>query len=220
LLADSRLALGLVGYDLSNHDQRALRGGISYFYRALRITAEVEDSMRNHTIIPYAGVGARLARADLAAEAGVGFERKYLAAGFCFSVYNFGLGLVYRPCPEPDVRFFLSLVFKERLIERIVVKEKVVERIKEITVEKPIYIDRIMEKAPEKKYTKLTLKQKRYCETHYQLGIKFYTEGKLKEAIAEWERVYAVSPDYENVATNLVNTREKLKKIENNDDNE
>jgi len=215
LLPDARITFGLVGYDLLNGDHRAVRAGASYHYRFLRAAFELDESLQTRHFLPYAGVSARAERKDLAAEIGLGLENKYLAGGFNFNIYNFGLGLTYIARPEDRLKFYISLVFKERTIEKIVVKERTVEKIKEVVVEKPIYIDRIVEKPSEKKYTKLTLKQKRFCQTHYQLGIKYYTEGNLKEAIAEWEKVYVIAPDYENVEINLVNTKEKLKKIEN-----
>ncbi len=220
LLPDARIIFGLVGYDLLSGDHRAVRAGASYHYRFLKAAVELEDSLQTGHFLPYAGVSARAERKDLAAEIGLGLDNRHLAGGLNFNIYNFGIGVTYIDRPQDAIKFYISLVFKERTVEKIVVKERIVEKIKEVVVEKPIYIDRVVEKPSGKKYTKLTLKQKRFCETHYQLGIKYYTEGNLKEAIAEWEKVYVIAPDYENVEINLINTKEKLKKIENGGGNQ
>ncbi len=219
-LTDSQLKLGLTGYDLLSSDRRTIRLGTSYNYQFLRLSIEVEDSLSQNKFIPYFVLSGRFVRKDLAAEAGLGFEGNHFCCGLNINLFNFGLGLTYVNNADNTLKFYIALAFKERTIEKVIVKEREVQKIKEVVVEKPIFIDRVVEKPKEKKQYKLTLRQKKFCERHYQLGIKYYTEGNLKQAIAEWEKVYAIAPDYENVEINLINTKEKLRRIEEGNGNQ
>ncbi len=49
-----------------------------------------------------------------------------------------------------------------------------------------------------------------YKKVHYQRGIEFFNRERLEEAIAEWEKVYALDPDYKAVEYNLNHARRKL----------
>ncbi|MEO0226209.1 MAG: hypothetical protein ABIL05_04580, partial [candidate division WOR-3 bacterium] len=206
---------GVVGYNLLNRDNRAIRGGLTLEYNFLRASFELNDLLATHYFSSYLSLGGRWIKKDFAAEAGIGISDRYFTCGLNFNFLNFNSGITYIADPEHTIKFNIGLAFKQRVIEKTIVREKEVEKIKEVVVEKPIFIDRVVEKpSREKKYDRLTLKQKRFLKEHYQLGIKYYTEGNLQAAIAEWEKVYAICPEYENVEINLTNTKEKLKKIE------
>ena len=55
-----------------------------------------------------------------------------------------------------------------------------------------------------------------YKEVHYNKGLAYFGDQKLPEAIAEWETVYDLDPDYKNVKKNLTkakNLNERLESI-------
>lgn len=214
-----RLNLALVGYDLFDERHRTLRLGVNGRYRFARLVVELDDSIRIKKYIPYVAAAVSFGRKNVGFDASLGTEYKTFCAGLKLSIFNFGLGFAYLVGGDPAFRCHIALSFNERTIEKIVIKEKEVVKIKEVVVEKPIFIDRYIEKRVVKKQYKLTEKQQKFCERHYQLGIKYYIDGDLKQAIAEWEKVFAISPDYEDVGVNLKNTQEKLKAIEESEKN-
>jgi tetratricopeptide (TPR) repeat protein len=53
-----------------------------------------------------------------------------------------------------------------------------------------------------------------YQERHYNRGIVYFGKEQLAEAIAEWERVHKIDPDYKDVDQNLKKARGLLEKLE------
>lgn len=53
-----------------------------------------------------------------------------------------------------------------------------------------------------------------YKESHYNRGIIFFGKEQLPEAIAEWEKVHGIDPDYKDVETNLKKAQLLLDKLE------
>ncbi len=50
----------------------------------------------------------------------------------------------------------------------------------------------------------------KYKDLHYQRGIAFFKNEQLEKAVKEWEKVYALDPDYKAVEYNLKHARWKL----------
>jgi tetratricopeptide (TPR) repeat protein len=53
-----------------------------------------------------------------------------------------------------------------------------------------------------------------YKEVHYDKGLANFGDQKLAEAIAEWESVSALDPDYKDVKKNLTKARDLLERLE------
>jgi len=53
-----------------------------------------------------------------------------------------------------------------------------------------------------------------YKESHYNKGIVYFGKEQLTEAIAEWEKVYDIDPEYKDVEQNLGQARRLLEKLE------
>ena len=53
-----------------------------------------------------------------------------------------------------------------------------------------------------------------YKEVHYDKGLAYFGDQKLAEAIAEWESVSAVDPDFKDVKKNLTKARDLLERLE------
>ncbi len=60
----------------------------------------------------------------------------------------------------------------------------------------------------------LTKLETQFKEIHYKNGIRYFEKEELDKAIAEWEMVYRLDPDYENVRKNIELARRLLKKLE------
>ncbi len=55
--------------------------------------------------------------------------------------------------------------------------------------------------------------EERYKDLHYKKGIRYFEDEQLEQAIAEWERVREIDPDYQNVAKNIELARRLLKRL-------
>ncbi len=53
-----------------------------------------------------------------------------------------------------------------------------------------------------------------FKETHYRRGMQFYNQERLREAIAEWERVRTLDPDYKRVDYLIERSRKILSNLE------
>lgn len=53
-----------------------------------------------------------------------------------------------------------------------------------------------------------------FKESHYRRGMQYYNQERLREAIAEWERVRAVDPSYKRVDYLIERSRKILKNLE------
>ena len=53
-----------------------------------------------------------------------------------------------------------------------------------------------------------------YKEVHYNKGLAFFGDQKLPEAIAEWETVYELDPNYKDVKKNLTKARTLNERLE------
>jgi len=53
-----------------------------------------------------------------------------------------------------------------------------------------------------------------YKEAHYDKGLAYFGDQKLAEAIAEWESVSALDPDFKDVKKNLTKARTLLERLE------
>ncbi len=59
----------------------------------------------------------------------------------------------------------------------------------------------------------LTELETRFKEIHYKNGIRYFEKEELDKAIVEWEMVYRLDPDYENVRKNIELARRLLKRL-------
>ena len=53
-----------------------------------------------------------------------------------------------------------------------------------------------------------------FKEVHYDKGLAYFGDQKLAEAIAEWESVSALDPDFKDVKKNLTKARTLLERLE------
>jgi tetratricopeptide (TPR) repeat protein len=53
-----------------------------------------------------------------------------------------------------------------------------------------------------------------YMEVHYDKGLAYFGDQKLADAIAEWELVYSLDPNYKDVNKNLTKARTLLERLE------
>jgi tetratricopeptide (TPR) repeat protein len=56
--------------------------------------------------------------------------------------------------------------------------------------------------------------EENFKDLHYRNGISFFWREKLAEAIEEWELVYEMDPDYEDVDINIERVRNLMKRLE------
>jgi tetratricopeptide (TPR) repeat protein len=61
--------------------------------------------------------------------------------------------------------------------------------------------------------TYINWSEENYKELHYRKGLSYFKEGKLAEAIDEWERIYKVDPNYKNVEKNLEKARNLMNRM-------
>ncbi len=53
-----------------------------------------------------------------------------------------------------------------------------------------------------------------YKEVHYDMGLAYFGDQKLADAIREWESVSAIDPNYKDVNKNLTKARTLLERLE------
>jgi tetratricopeptide (TPR) repeat protein len=53
-----------------------------------------------------------------------------------------------------------------------------------------------------------------YKEVHYDKGLAYFGEQKLADAIAEWEMVHSLDPNYKDVSKNLTKAKNLLERLE------
>jgi tetratricopeptide (TPR) repeat protein len=54
-----------------------------------------------------------------------------------------------------------------------------------------------------------------YKEIHYDKGLAYFGDQKLADAIAEWEMVHSLDPNYKDVSKNLTKAKTLLERLEN-----
>ncbi|MCK5420446.1 MAG: hypothetical protein KAI93_18105, partial [Desulfobacterales bacterium] len=53
-----------------------------------------------------------------------------------------------------------------------------------------------------------------YKEVHYDMGLVYFGDQKLADAIREWESVSAIDPNYKDVNKNITKARTLLERLE------
>jgi tetratricopeptide (TPR) repeat protein len=53
------------------------------------------------------------------------------------------------------------------------------------------------------------------AEQHYRMGVKYFVNEQLEEALGEWEIALELNPDHKKAKANIVKTKTLLEKLEN-----
>jgi len=189
-----------------------LQGGAGITYHKYLGGIELEwatfsdDSAR---IFPHVGVGYAVSDAVILQTgfyrgASIGLSSAIGPLLVCFGVDR----LTFE---DYRIHFGIYSIIREKVIKKTITKI----RVKEVPVEKKIYIPTKTkkEKPVEAKKKIPTKEELKFCDEHYRKGIEYYNQDKLQEAIGEWEKVQGVCPGYLLVEEYLDKARKKLRLI-------
>ncbi len=187
------LNFGLCYYNLLG-EEKSVRIGISYLYRAFTGTLEIEENFQNREITPHFLLYFKQSIGNVNINLGAGYHPRRLVSKFKIGYSDFISAEVYL---EEEPSFMIRIYFSPPVI----VKEVAV--VETLMVEKPLLVKKI------KKY-ELTQEKLNYCEVHYRKGIEYYLKNELEKAIEEWNLVINVYPSYKDVARYRDTAKKKL----------
>ncbi|MEO0215477.1 MAG: hypothetical protein ABIL70_05055 [candidate division WOR-3 bacterium] len=191
------LNIGICYYNLFA-EERSLRTGISYPYRAFEATIELQSKFQTREIITHFLLDFKKQLGRVQLGMGFGYHPKRFVSKYEITLNDFINCTLYLE-EEP------SLILKIYFSPPVIVKEVTV--VETLMVEKPLVVKKT------KKY-ELTQEKLNYCEMHYRAGIEYYLKNELKKAIQEWNLVVNVYPEYKDVARYLDTAKKKLALLE------
>lgn len=193
------------------HDDRILRGGISYTWRFLTAAFEVEDTLRSGTYVLHGAVVFRTAYKDFRFTLSGGYYPDVFSGSVGFEYRRFiTVQAIYEDLEHDDgdkIKVLIGIHFRPPVVVREIA---VVET---MTVKQPVIVEKTIIKKeplpPPKTSGEPTAEQQAYCETHYMKGIELYVNDRIDAAIEEWNLVTKVDPDYKDVQRYLENAQAK-----------
>jgi hypothetical protein len=198
------------GFTYSNifHDDRILRGGVSYTWSYFTGSFEIEDSIRSGALKPHGLVKFSYPIGDFTFAISGGIYPDILSTGLGVEYRRFITAqLFYQDIANDNLKALIGIHFRPPVVVREVA---VVET---MTVTKPVIVERPVSKThpppPPKTTPELTAEQQAYCEEHYMKGIEYYVKDRLDAAIKEWILVTNIDPEYKDVKRYLENARAK-----------
>ena len=195
-----------IGASFSNIlvDEKILRGGISYTWRQITATIEVQDSLLSDEIIPHGIISFKPTFGDFTLGLYGAVQPGLLSGAVSVNYRRFIHCMVIY---EDTLKVLIGFNFRPPVVTK---KVTVVDT---LLVDKPVIVEKtVIKKEPKDVSEKpLSEKDRHYCEKHYLKGIGYYVNDKLEDAIKEWNLVITICPDYKDVKRYIENAREKLK---------